>query len=166
MPLLGRSPISGYHSKTPSSIFEDPKFWKALFWEMPANSGGFRGFYSRGMPIQGIPRKIILGISDGQFGVTVRGERVFGRFQSWSFEHWGSMCLLLSPLFSFPLFQACLVLFQSSLRWTCPPALVFQSPGPPTEPRNPETPKVHLNNDFEVREMPFWTPSRMAPKAN
>ena len=31
------------------------------------------------------------------------------------------------------------------------PAPVLQTPGPPTEPRNPETPKVHV----KVRKMPF-----------
>ena len=39
--------------------------------------------------------------------------------------------------------------------------LVLQTPGPSTEPRNPETPKVH----FKVRKMPFSTPQRKGPKS-
>ena len=40
-------------------------------------------------------------------------------------------------------------------------ALTLQTPWPATEPRNPETPKVHL----KVRKMPFWTPRKNAPKS-
>ena len=39
--------------------------------------------------------------------------------------------------------------------------LILQTPGPPTEPRNPKTPKVH----FEVRKMPFWNPRKIGPKS-
>ena len=36
----------------------------------------------------------------------------------------------------------------------------LQSLNPPTEPRNPETPKV----DFKLRKMPFWPPSEKWPE--
>ena len=39
--------------------------------------------------------------------------------------------------------------------------LELQSPSPPTEPRNPEAPKVH----FKVRKMPFWTFRKNGPKS-
>ena len=40
-------------------------------------------------------------------------------------------------------------------------ARLLQSPGPPAEPRNPGTPKVH----FKVRKMPFSTPRKKGPKS-
>ena len=39
--------------------------------------------------------------------------------------------------------------------------LFLQTPQPATEPRKPETPKVH----FKVRKMPFWTPRKNRPKS-
>ena len=39
--------------------------------------------------------------------------------------------------------------------------LMLQSPNPPTEPRNPETPKVHS----KVQRMPFSTPRKKGPKS-
>ena len=44
----------------------------------------------------------------------------------------------------------------SCVLWEIAGLLELQTPWPATEPRNPETPKVHL----KVRKMPFWTPRK------